>query len=130
MRKAFRNPHLFVVVFRQFNTHPLSKGRRAFTKIYRHIKNSTAHHPNQLTLGLFDLVMQTTQNTLGTAAVVVLHKIHIQTSHLVEVLLIKAFKKEASAVTKHLGFENEDIRNRCGGNGIGHYLIKLNRYWP
>jgi hypothetical protein len=60
-------------------------------------------------LGLLQLVVQAAQNPFGAAAVVVLHKVSVQASGLVEVLLVEAFKKEASAVTEHFGLEDQDV---------------------
>ena len=38
---------------------------------------------------------------------------------MVEVLLVEAFKKEASAVTKHFGLEDEQVGDVGGGDGVG-----------
>ncbi len=51
---------------------------------------------------------------------VVLHKVHIQASDLLEVLLVEAFKKEASAVAEHFGLEDEQVGDLGGGDGVGH----------
>jgi hypothetical protein len=39
---------------------------------------------------------------------------------MVEVLLVEAFKKEASAVAEHFGFEDEQVGDVGGGDGVGH----------
>ena len=51
---------------------------------------------------------------------VVLHKVHIQTGNLLEILLVEAFKKEASRITKDLGLEDEQVGDVGGGDGVGH----------
>ena len=51
---------------------------------------------------------------------VVLHKFHIQAGDLVEVLLVEAFKKGASAVTEHFGLEDEQVGDAGGADGVGH----------
>ena len=52
---------------------------------------------HQLDLGLFQLLVQSMQHALGTLAVVVLHKVHIQAGDLVEVLLVETLKKRPPA---------------------------------
>jgi hypothetical protein len=118
--KALRNPHLFLVVFGQLYPGPLAKGGGAFADVHRHVKHRAAHHAHQFALGLLQLVVQAAQHALGAAAVVVLHKVHIQASDMVEVLLVEAFKKEASAVAEHFGFEDEQVGDVGGGDGVGH----------
>jgi hypothetical protein len=39
---------------------------------------------------------------------------------LLEVLLVEAFKKEASAVAEHFGLEDEQVGDVGGGDGVGH----------
>jgi hypothetical protein len=98
----------------------LAKGGGAFADVHRHVKHSAAHHANQLALGLWQLEVQATQHALGASAVVVLHKIHIQAGDLVEVLLVEAFKKEASAVAEHFGLKGQQVGDVCFGDGVGH----------
>ena len=123
--KALRNPHLLVVVFGQFYTDPLAKGGGAFADVHGHIKYGAVHHAHQFALGLLQLVVQATQHALGAAAVVVLHKVHIQAGDVVEVLLVEAFKKEASAVAEHFGLEDQDVGDVGGGDGVGHGGLQL-----
>ena len=84
----------------------------------------------QFALGLLQLILQATQHALAAAAVVVVvfQKVHIHAGDLVEVLLVEAFKKEASAVTENFGFEDEDVGDICFCNGVGHYFSRLSRY--
>ena len=121
--KALRNPHLFVVVFGQLYPGPLAKGGGAFADVHRHVKHRAAHHAHQLALGLLQLVVQAAQHAAGAAAVVVLHKVHIQTGDLLEVLLVEAFKKEASAVAEHFGLKDEQVGDVGGGDGVGHISL-------
>ena len=55
------------------------------------------------------MVVQATQNGLGAAAVVVLHKVHTEAGDLVEVLLVEAFKKVASTFAEHFGLEDQQV---------------------
>jgi hypothetical protein len=120
--EAWRHPELFVIVFGQLNPGPLAKGGGAFADVHRHIKHGAAHHAHQLALGLLQLVVQATQHALGAAAVVVLNKVHIQAGDLLEVLLVEAFKKEASAVAEHFGLEDQNVGDVGGSDGVGHWL--------
>jgi hypothetical protein len=120
MRKAGGHPDLLVVVFAQFHTRPLAKGGGALTDVHRHVKHHAAHHAHQFALGLLHLVVQATQHTLGAAAVVVLHKVDLKPSDLVEVLLVEAFKKEAPRIAKDLRLEDEQVGDVGGGDGVGH----------
>ncbi len=120
MGKAGRHPELFVVVFGQLHTGPLAKGGRTFADVHRHVKHGAAHHAYQLALGLLQLVVQAAQHAFGAAAVIVLDKVHIQASDLVEVLLVEAFKKEASAVAEDFGLEDQDVGDVGGCDGVGH----------
>lgn len=120
MGKAGRHPELFVVVFAQLHTDPLAKGGRAFADVHRHIKHGATHHAHQFALGLLQLVVQAAQHAFAASAVVVLHKAHIQASDLLEVLLVEAFKKEASAVAEHFGLEDQNVGDVGGGDGVGH----------
>ena len=52
-----------------------------------------------------------------SAAVVVLHKAHIQASGFVKGFLVETLKKEAARVAEHFGFEDEDF-----GDGGGREL--------
>ena len=113
MRKTRGHPKLAVVVLTQLLSNPLAKSGRAFADVHSDIDHRTANHPHKFALGLLDLVMQTAQHALGTAAVVVLHKLVVGTRGVVEGLLIEAFKEKASGVTEHLGFDEDDFRDGC-----------------
>ena len=117
VRKARWHPQLAVVVFAQFFSYPLAKGRRTLANVHRHINHRAAHHPHQLALGLLDLIVQPPQHALRTAAVVVLHKWVVGASGFVEGFLVETFKEKASSVTKHLGFDDDDFWNG-GANDV------------
>jgi hypothetical protein len=55
---------------------------------------------------LLDLIVKPTQYTLGRAAVVVLHKVNVKASGLIEVSLVKTLKKETTSVTEDLGLND------------------------
>ena len=95
MGKAWGHPELFLVVFGQLHASPLAKDGGAFADVHGHVKHSAAHHAYQLALWLLQLVVQAAQHAMGAAAVVVLHKVHIQASDLLEVLLVVALKKRS-----------------------------------
>ncbi len=120
--KARGHPKLFVVVFGQLHPSPLAKGWRGFAEVYRHVKNGAIHHAYQLALGLLQLLAQAAQLALGAAAVVGLHKVHIQTSDPVEVLLVETLKKDPPRIAKDLGLEDEQVGDVGGGDGVGHGL--------
>ena len=61
MCKSLGNKKLFFVFCRQYNTKPLSIGFRIFTKVYRHIKNFSAHNTDKLILRIINLEMQSTK---------------------------------------------------------------------
>ncbi len=106
MRKAKRYPELPVVGITQLAPHPFTKRWRAFANVYSHIKYSALCNSHQFALGLLQLVMQTSQDTFGTFAVVVLNKINIQTSDIGKVFGIEGFKEEAPAIAKNLRLQN------------------------
>jgi hypothetical protein len=64
------------------------------------------YDPNQLPLWLLDLIVKPTQHTLGRAAVVVLHKVYVKTSGLIEGPLVKTLEKETTSITEDPGLND------------------------
>ena len=118
MRKTRGHPKLAVVVLTQLLSNPLAKSGRAFADVHSNIDHRTAYHPHKFALGLLDLVMQTAQHALGTAAVVVLHKLVVGTRGLVKGLLVEAFEEKTTGISEHFGFDQLDIRD--GGRNNVH----------
>jgi hypothetical protein len=75
VREAGRDPHLALVLGRQFAAIPLAEGRRALADIDRHVEHRAGGGAHQLALRLLDLVMQAAQHAFRRARVVVLHEL-------------------------------------------------------
>ena len=112
-----------MVVFCHLHPGPLTKGGRSFADVYHHDKLCAAHHAYQIGLGLLQLLVQAAQHALGAATAVVLHKVHILTGNLFEVLLVEALKKETPRIAKDLGLKDEQVGDVGGGDGVGHGLV-------
>ena len=110
--KARRNPELAVVLFGQFDPDPLAEGRGGLAQIHCHVEHRAAGDPHQLALGLLDLIVQTPQHAFARAGVVVLHEVRAQPGGVVEDLGVVTFHEEATGVAEHLGFEDQQVRDR------------------
>src|ERR1035437_9714428 len=100
MGKARWHPQLAMVLGRECHAYPFAKVGRTAPQVHCNVKHLALRDPYQLAMRMLNLVVQTTQHALGRAAVVVLHKLHVQPGGLCEVALIEAFKKEAAGVSK------------------------------
>ena len=60
--------------------------------------------------------MLSAQMALRTAAVVVLHEIHVRTVGFIKSFLIGSFAKGAARVAEHFGFDDEKVGNGGGGD--------------
>ncbi|RMS05884.1 hypothetical protein ALP75_203295 [Pseudomonas syringae pv. actinidiae] len=114
MRKTFRNPQLTGVFSGQLDADPLPEVRRTAADVHRHIQHCADSDAHQLTLCVFDLIMQAAQHASLRARVVVLHKLPGQASGLLKSPGVEAFIEEASFITEYLGFQNQDFRQLCG----------------
>ena len=74
-----------------------------FSHIDCHVKHFTSCDANQLTLRLFDLVVQPTQNILNRARVVVLNKIYFFPDNTFKLLMITTFKEKPRSYPNTLG---------------------------
>lgn len=100
-----------MVFFRQIDADPLPEGRGILTDIDHNVEHCPAHYPDQLALRLLYLVVQATEDPFGGARVVILLELDASARVLSKCVLVEAFKKKASRISKNLGFDNEDIRN-------------------
>src|SRR5208283_5999614 len=95
---------------RQLNTNPLPEGGRIATNVNGDVKDRTAHHANQLSLRLIDLVMQSAKHVALRAGVVVLHEMRVNTD-LAHLSLFETFQKKAPVVAKNIRFDNQYSSN-------------------
>ena len=131
VRKARRHPQLPLVVRAQALAHPLAKGGGRLAQIDGHIKHFAFDHAHQFALGLLQLVVQPTQDTIGRARVVVLHELHVQTGGFRKDTLVEALKEESPCIPEYLGLEHQNV---CNGGGCSLHqfdsLVKPTRYCP
>ncbi len=99
--KPFGDPELPLVIGRKEFPHPLAEGFAAFAQVHSHVKHLAMKYPHQFALRLVQLVVQSAEQGFVTEAMVILHEVHIKAGGLVKVLLLEAFKKEASAIAKY-----------------------------
>lgn len=105
-----------VIFLSQLDPNPLSKKGRVFSNINRHIENSPSDTAYQLALRpRFQLEMQTPQNTLSTAAVVILDELIGRPHRFVKDPLIEALKEKPSGIPEHLGLDQNDVGNGEAG---------------
>ncbi len=114
MSKTFWNPKLSLIFSRQVHTNPLTKCRGLTTNIDSNIKYFANDTTYQFTLSIRGkLIVQSTKYALAGPRMIVLNKFNAVTNSLFKFLLIKAFKKEPTFITKYLGFYNFYIGNFC-----------------
>lgn len=117
MGEAFRHPQLTVIVGGQTYGNPFAEVRRAATDIDGHVEHFTGRDADQFALGVFQLVMQATQDALLRAGMVILDKLCIQAGRVLKSLGVEAFVKETAFVTKYLGFDDQNT-GQVGGDYI------------
>ena len=109
MRKTLRSPELALVLRRNDRSRPLAKGWRAFSNINDDVEDLAGDDTDQLSLRLFDLVMQAPQNVFRGAGMIVLHERRAQPGLLLEEAKVEAFEEEATVVTEHFWFDDQDL---------------------
>lgn len=111
MSKAWGYPYLFFIFLAQIDARPFAKLCMAELQIHRNIKNLTARHPYEFSLGLFNLVMQTAQYPSATLTMIVLHKIDINACCLNKGMLIKTFQKNPRSSSNTFGVKTNTPDN-------------------
>jgi hypothetical protein len=82
--------------------------------IHSHVKYFSRDHPEQFSLRLSNLIMQTAQDTLAGLGMIILHKIERNASFR-ELPFLVAFQKKAPFISEHFWFNQQDI-GEGGGN--------------
>ncbi len=107
MRKAGRNIQLTVIDIIQDEADPATEGGRAPADIHRHIEHPAARRPDQFSLRLDKLIVQTAQYPLSGAGVIVLDELLRQAGFPITRLLVGLHEKTAR-VAESAGFEQYD----------------------
>jgi hypothetical protein len=120
VREAHRHVKLVVVVVRKFYRNVFSVGRRTLANIHSDIQNSALNHRDEfrLRLGKF-LVMQSAQDVLARARVIVLNK-HINNAARHKLTVFVVFLKKAARVTAYLWLHEDDFGDSLRFKGEGH----------
>ena len=74
MGETGRDPHLQVVLGRQYRGYPLAKGGRTAAQVDGDIVDFAGHDAHQLALHVSHLVVQAAQHALAGSRVVILHE--------------------------------------------------------
>ncbi len=101
-----------MVVGRQLHRDPLAEGWRAFAHVHGDITDFPLHHAHQLALGVFHLVVQTTQHTLDGARVVVLDELDIHAGLPGELTSVERLEEKTTAVSKNLRLDDQYFGDR------------------
>ena len=113
MCKPWRHPELAVIFLCQRNTYPLPEGRGATANIDSNVKHGPPRHTNQLPLRKWrQLIVQATQDTDPTAAVVILHELWLPDG-LGPRLGVVALHEKPSGIPEDLRFNDEHAGNFC-----------------
>ena len=93
----------------------MPKRGRGAADVDGHIEYFALDDTDQFALRLANLIMQSAQNVLGRAGMVVLNEGYVPADCGFKFGLVKAFVKEAPLVAKYLGFEQDDVGDgkRC-----------------
>ena len=113
MRKPGRHPELAMIFLRQLGAHPLPKRGGTSANVDSHVEYGAPSDPHQLALRKGrQLVVQATQNTAPTAAVVVLHKLRLPYG-LRPGLCVIAFHEKTTRIPKDLRLNDKYTGNFC-----------------
>ena len=99
MGKARWDIKLAFVLARKQYPMPLTKGGRPYANIKGHIKNFSLSHAHQFSLGLFELIMQPSQNASSREGFIVLDKGECDASLLIFLAAV-GFEEIASFIPK------------------------------
>ena len=110
-----RNIKLLLILGGQLHTVPLAVGCRTGTQVHRHIEDTALDHPDQLSLGVVDLIVQSPEHAFDGHTLIILHKDHIQTglTHIVQVV---GFHEVTPAVAVDLRFDDIKALNGAFGD--------------
>ena len=109
MRKTGWNPELAFVFRRNDRSRPLTKGWRTLSDIDRDVEDLASNDTDQFSLWLLDLVVQTPQNILRGAGMIVLNKGGAPPGLFLEEAKVEAFEEETAVITEHFRFDYKDV---------------------
>jgi hypothetical protein len=104
------------IVSTQILANPEPKGWRTAADINHYIKDFPHHSPHQLTLGLLDLIMKTSQHPLGGTGIVILNKIKIEPCLFKKELTIEALHEKTTIILENPRLNHQNIGDLCGTN--------------
>src|SRR5581483_10464535 len=107
------NVELPVILIAQFDAMPLAESGRAAAEIDCDIEDRSASHPNQLSLWMLPLIVQSAQCSAGRTGHVVLHPMRRQAA-VVEPLLLIGFEEKAARIRKHARLDEHQSFEWCG----------------
>ena len=104
------NPEHFAIGGAQSFSHPLAEGGRIAAEIDGDVVDFSPETADEFSLGLLDLVVETTHHALVGEGLIVLNE-GTGDAHVRQNPLIVAFEKRTPAVFEHLWFEKLHIGN-------------------
>lgn len=111
MCKPRRNPKLLLVLSAQYLAYPMPVGFRTLPNVDRNIKYFPLHDPQQLSLGLRYLIVQTAKDIPYRLGVIVLDKGNFKSCRFLKSFLVETFEEKAAIIDEHFGFDYENILN-------------------
>src|SRR6056297_2738253 len=107
MGKTFGNPELLVILGAQVDRRPTPEIGRIGTKVDGHVEHSPGSHPDQLSLRLGPLIMQTSQDAEPTMAGIDLRKRCIDAG-IGKSFIAPVLEKPSTLVAEHIGSDQLD----------------------
>lgn len=107
--ESFRDPELLPIVCTEQLTDPLTEGRRTLPNIDRDVEHGAGYDAHELPLGLFDLIVQSSQHMFGGTRMVVLNEGRFPPDRFLEGAPVEAFEKESSFVSEDTRFQQDDV---------------------
>jgi len=123
MPEPRRHPQHVMVVGGQFRAHPATKGRRAAPQVHRHVEHGTRDDPHQLSLRFGQLVVQTAQDMLFGAVLIVLNEFKMQ-PRVGKLALGPGLEEMAAGILEDLRLMSTTSGMAVGSNSIPHILLQ------
>jgi hypothetical protein len=89
--------------------HPASVTRRGATYVYGHVEYFSRHDPDQLALGLLELIVKAAQDIAGRAGVIVLYEISIHAGGVTKHTAVVALQKKPPVVAEYAWLDDQHL---------------------